>query len=203
MRPIHSSITNSNLFIEQFSTGSFAADPFLEIAVEVEQLQKANTVPLKERIQLIEKLSYCILVATSQIQQQQNLNFWARLLKFFGFSSSEPLPDGAVCARAICKRAMEELSKRQKDYESIESSAGSSEVGSRFAWLRYAYTRTIERNSGCGQRGQHDIDAGYLLFQDFVAYHPEYQNQLPERSICQDDGTGGLASGLTHVKFFE
>ncbi len=189
---MHPAVINSNDFIQQFIKGSFPGDPFLSIPYNAEELEKANTVPLMERIQLIEKLSYCLLIKTSQWPTQQNVSFWMRLLRFFGFCYSVPLPATAKSAHETCKSVMENLSKRQKAYKSLDG-----DINTRFKYLESAYYRSIDTASGCSQRGQHYIDQNFLDLQDFISYHPEYQSKLPKKVICQKGGgTGAISDTL-------
>lgn len=61
------------------------------------------------------------------------------------------------------------------------------------------YHGTIQLSAGCGERGQGYIDAARARM---VAKYKELTDeeragvQLPGKTRCSDDGTGGIASGV-------
>lgn len=66
-----------------------------------------------------------------------------------------------------------------------------------FQSLLRKYRITIETVSGCGDRAQKYIDSAYQAIVEFVEANPEFKKSMPIRSQCQDDGTGGFASGIS------
>jgi hypothetical protein len=79
--------------------------------------------------------------------------------------------------------------------EEIPSQEPSKEEREEWEKLLRRYSATIESTSGCGSRGQSYIDTAYKKMETFVRGKTGYR--LPQKYICQDDGTGGFASGLS------
>ena len=58
------------------------------------------------------------------------------------------------------------------------------------------YERILRYTAGCGSSFQGEIDSEYALLVNFTNEHPEFKNRLPKKRIAEDDGTGGLATGM-------
>jgi hypothetical protein len=61
------------------------------------------------------------------------------------------------------------------------------------------YKRSISFVAGCGTRGQRHIDASYAQLLNFTRQHPEYEAELPKYHWNDDDGFGGLKTGIALV----
>lgn len=62
--------------------------------------------------------------------------------------------------------------------------------------LMSRYYTTLRGTAGCGDRAQGYINAEYAKLSKFANEHPEFKAKLPEKHIADDDGTGGMATGL-------
>lgn len=59
------------------------------------------------------------------------------------------------------------------------------------------YFYRIRWNSGCGKRGQDDIDRVHNSLITFTEEHPEFASNLPPLAKIHDDGHGGMMCGLS------
>jgi len=82
--------------------------------------------------------------------------------------------------------------------EALKAKYSTSAVDDQLARLLGRYRHSINFTAGCGARGQHTIDSAWDDLQAFAAEHPEFASRIPDtKYICRDDGTGGMASGLS------
>jgi len=78
-----------------------------------------------------------------------------------------------------------------------ESDANDDSETQQYESLMREYQASLDFTAGCGPRGQIYIDQAYRKLATFVDAHPNYR--LPQKHICQDDGTSGLATGVASM----
>ena len=62
--------------------------------------------------------------------------------------------------------------------------------------LMNRYYITLRITAGSGNVAQDYIDAEYAQLSKFANEHPEFKAKLPKKHIADDDGTGGMATGV-------
>lgn len=62
------------------------------------------------------------------------------------------------------------------------------------------YNITLRICAGCGSRAQPDIDNAYETLSNAwsqLTQQEKIDNPLPQKNICENDGTGGISSGVS------
>jgi len=70
------------------------------------------------------------------------------------------------------------------------------ELIAEFDRLFVRYMHSLEFTAGCGSRGQHYVDDAWEELNKFTKSNPQFEKRVPRKHWCDDDGTGGLSSGL-------
>ncbi len=95
-----------------------------------------------------------------------------------------------------------ELAFQLKSFPSGSSADNSDHIVHEFEKLLFIYNRTKHLTAGCGARGQTYIDNEYRKVTEFQEKHkhiPSIAMRTVPRFTCDDDGHGGIATGISSI----
>ena len=68
--------------------------------------------------------------------------------------------------------------------------------------LQSKYKSALDRNAGCGERGQSYVDAAYAKLVEFTKHAPEYEKELPRKVKMYDDRMGGFTGASASLNHY-